>query len=44
MTRKIIDWCVKNWALVLLLYLAVAFVGGWAIATLPVDAIPDLSD
>ncbi|MBI4563995.1 MAG: efflux RND transporter permease subunit [Planctomycetes bacterium] len=44
MTRRIIDWCVKNRALVLLLFAAVALVGGWAVGTVPLDAIPDLSD
>ena len=44
MIRAIIDWCIKNRALVLLLFAAVTLVGIWAVGSVPLDAIPDLSD
>ncbi|MBI1314413.1 CusA/CzcA family heavy metal efflux RND transporter [bacterium] len=44
MIAKLIDWCVENRFLVGILTVIVGVVGGWATYTIPVDAIPDLSD
>jgi len=44
MLKHIIDWSIGNKFFVVLGTLAVVGSGGWALATTPVDAIPDLSD
>lgn len=44
MTGRIINWCIDNRTLVLVVALIVILVGVWATMTIPVDAIPDLSD
>jgi len=44
MTRRIIDWCLGNRMLVLVLYFGIGLVGLWSVSTTPMDAIPDLSD
>ena len=44
MTTRIIDWCIKNRALVIILFLMLSLIGAWSVATVPLDAIPDLSD
>ena len=44
MLRSIIQWSVDNRLLVTIAAVAVIGAGGWAMATTPVDAIPDLSD
>ncbi len=44
MTRWIIEWCVRNRFLVVLFTLMVAAAGAWGMLTIPLDAIPDLSD
>ncbi|MHC4607260.1 MAG: efflux RND transporter permease subunit, partial [Planctomycetota bacterium] len=44
MTRSIIAWCVKNRFLVVVLTLMVAAAGVWGMLSIPLDAIPDLSD
>ena len=44
MIAKLIAWCVENRFLVGILTVIVGVVGGWATYTIPVDAIPDLSD
>jgi Cu(I)/Ag(I) efflux system membrane protein CusA/SilA len=41
---RIIEICVDNRFLVVLIGLLISAVGGWAVVTTPVDAIPDLSD
>ncbi len=44
MIPKLIDWCIRNRAMVLLLTLCVVAGGIWAVFNIRVDAIPDLSD
>ena len=44
MIGKIIEWSLRNRALVLLATAAVIAGGIWAMRTIPLDAIPDLSD
>jgi Cu(I)/Ag(I) efflux system membrane protein CusA/SilA len=44
MLRRIIEGSVNNKLFVVLATIAVLGFGGWAMATTPVDAIPDLSD
>ncbi len=44
MIAKIIDWCIHNRAMVLLLTIFLIAAGVWATFTIKVDAIPDLSD
>ena len=44
MIARIIEACVDNRFFVLLIGLLVAAIGWWAMVTMPVDAIPDLSD
>ncbi|GIW78596.1 MAG: hypothetical protein KatS3mg105_0403 [Gemmatales bacterium] len=44
MIGKMIDWCLDNRFLVCLLAAIVALIGVWALTTIPIDAIPDLSD
>jgi len=44
MMTKLIAWCIDNRFLVMILTVIVAVVGIWATVTIPVDAIPDLSD
>ncbi len=44
MIAKIIDWCIHNRAMVLMLTIFLIAAGVWAIYTIKVDAIPDLSD
>ena len=44
MIERIIDWSVRNKFVIILLYMAVAAWGIWAILKTPVDAIPDLSE
>ena len=44
MISKIIEWSLRNRGLVLLATAAVIAGGIWAMMTIPLDAIPDLSD
>ena len=44
MIEKLIGWCVDNRFLVMILTTIVTVVGVWSTYTIPVDAIPDLSD
>jgi len=44
MIRRVIAWSVQNRPLVLLLAAALAVSGGWALRTVPLEALPDLSD
>jgi Cu(I)/Ag(I) efflux system membrane protein CusA/SilA len=44
MIAKLIDWCIRNRGMVLLLTLFLIVAGVWAVFTIKVDAIPDLSD
>src|SRR5271169_5832414 len=44
MIAHLIDWCIHNRAMVLLLTLFLIVAGVWAVFTIKVDAIPDLSD
>ena len=44
MLRAIIDFSLKNRFLVLLATAALVLGGVWALRTMPLDAIPDLSD
>src|SRR6478672_3646251 len=44
MINWLIEWSVRNRAIVILFYLAVAVAGYWALLRTPIDAIPDLSD
>jgi len=41
---RVIAWCVDNRVFVLLVSGLVAIAGMWSLATIPLDAIPDLSD
>ena len=42
--QQLIDWSVRNRLVVLLLTGALALAGLWAVRTIPLEAIPDLSD
>ena len=44
MIAKLIGWCIRNRAMVLLLTLFLIAAGVWSVFTIKVDAIPDLSD
>ena len=44
MIEKIIEWSIRNRLLVILASLALAIGGVRALVTMPVDAIPDLSE
>src|SRR4029078_13443152 len=44
MINWLIEWSVKNRAIVLLIYIGLAAAGYWALIRTPIDAIPDLSD
>ena len=44
MIAQLINWCLRNRAMVLLLALALIVFGVWAVFHIKVDAIPDLSD
>ncbi|HWI17729.1 MAG TPA: efflux RND transporter permease subunit, partial [Vicinamibacterales bacterium] len=44
MINRILDFSLRNRALVLLAYLGLASWGAWALWATPIDAIPDLSD
>ena len=44
MIARLIDWCIRNRGMVLLLTLFLIVGGVWAVFTIKVDAIPDLSD
>lgn len=44
MISKIIDWCGKNKFIVSLGMLFIIAWGVWALRTIPLDAIPDISD
>ena len=44
MIARIIEACVDNRFFVILIGLLVGAIGWWAVASMPVDAIPDLSD
>src|SRR5687768_8346262 len=44
MINRLIDVALKNRFLVIVLYLALAIWGWWALGATPIDAIPDLSD
>jgi Cu(I)/Ag(I) efflux system membrane protein CusA/SilA len=44
MIERTLAWCLENRFLTLTFFVAVAVVGIWAVATVPVDAIPDLTD
>ena len=44
MIANLIAWCIDNRFLVMILTAIVTVVGVWAVYTIPVDAIPDLSD
>ncbi|MFB3893188.1 MAG: efflux RND transporter permease subunit [Phycisphaerae bacterium] len=44
MISGLIDWCIRNRAMVLILTLFLIVAGVWAVFTIKVDAIPDLSD
>ncbi len=44
MISKLIAWCIDNRFLVSILAIIIAVIGIWATTTIPVDAIPDLSD
>ncbi|MCB1935468.1 MAG: efflux RND transporter permease subunit, partial [Nitrosomonas sp.] len=44
MIAHIIRWSIQNRLLVLMAGLLIAIWGIWSVRTLPVDAIPDLSD
>jgi Cu(I)/Ag(I) efflux system membrane protein CusA/SilA len=44
MIARLIDWCVHNRAMVLLLTLFLVAAGIWSVFTIKLDAIPDLSD
>jgi copper/silver efflux system protein len=44
MIHKLIEWSLKNRGIVIVIYIAVAAAGYWALTRTPIDAIPDLSD
>ncbi|OGU10898.1 MAG: cation transporter [Ignavibacteria bacterium GWB2_35_12] len=44
MIEKIIEWSSQNRFIVILLYIVLTGIGIYSVATLPVDAIPDLSE
>ena len=44
MIHKLIELSLKNRGIVLVVYLALALWGYWALVRTPIDAIPDLSD
>ncbi len=44
MIARLIQWSIANRLLVLLATLGIALAGVWAVATTPIDALPDLSD
>ena len=44
MIHKIIEWSLNNRGIVIVLYMALAAAGYWALTRTPIDAIPDLSD
>jgi copper/silver efflux system protein len=44
MIHRLIEICLRNRGLVVVLYLALAVWGYWALLRTPIDAIPDLSD
>src|SRR5436190_6782066 len=44
MLNWLIDWSIRNRGFVILLYVALAAAGYWALVRTPIDAIPDLSD
>ncbi len=44
MIESIIEWSIRNRMLVILAALLLAFAGVRALVTMPVDAIPDLSE
>jgi Cu(I)/Ag(I) efflux system membrane protein CusA/SilA len=44
MIHKIIEWSLKNRAMIIALYLGLAGWGYWALINTPIDAIPDVSD
>ena len=44
MIHKLIEWSLRNRGIVIVIYIAVAAAGYWALTRTPIDAIPDLSD
>ncbi|CAN5717162.1 CusA/CzcA family heavy metal efflux RND transporter [soil metagenome] len=44
MIHRLIEICLRNRGLVIVLYLGLALWGYWALVQTPIDAIPDLSD
>ena len=44
MIHRIIEWSLKNRGIIIVLYVALAAAGYWALTRTPIDAIPDLSD
>ncbi|HQZ81832.1 MAG TPA: efflux RND transporter permease subunit, partial [Pyrinomonadaceae bacterium] len=44
MINWLIDWSIKNRVIVLVVYIAIAAAGYWALTRTPIDAIPDVSD
>ena len=44
MIARVIHWSIHNRLFVALAALALALGGIWAVRTLPIDALPDLSD
>jgi Cu(I)/Ag(I) efflux system membrane protein CusA/SilA len=44
MLRRIIDWSLRNRLIVVLLTIAAAVAGGYALRATPLEALPDLSD
>jgi len=44
MINRIIEFCARNQPIVFLLVMAAALAGWWSLRTVPLDAIPDLSD
>ncbi|MGH7202169.1 MAG: efflux RND transporter permease subunit, partial [Planctomycetaceae bacterium] len=44
MIAKLIAWCIENRLIVTIVAIILAVVGSWAVYTIPIDAIPDLSD
>ncbi len=44
MIHWLIEWSLKNRGIVIVIYIALAVAGYWALVRTPIDAIPDLSD
>ncbi len=44
MIERIVDWSAGHRVFILVVFAIIAVVGGWAVSSTPLDAIPDLSE